>query len=183
MDFDFDKLASQYTNLARLQFDAMLDNSSTSTFTALWYRYPVNYWIYEARSKITDFSIDEAGRLILTKLKRSRKAFEVKFSIEKIRYDFKEKVIDYFEELLDDSDRKVKVFEVAQFREVLDENKKAITMYCKKLLTSESKTSEKVMKRGFDFFMKKVKEYDNKEIPYVRMSDLKPDLEKMGELN
>ena len=95
------------------------------------------------------------------------------FSIEKIRYDFKEKVIDYFEEVLDDSKRKVKIFEIAQFREVLDGSGELVIQYNKKLLTNYKHTSEQVMKRGFEFFKRKVKEYDNKTIPYVRMADLK----------
>ena len=157
--------------LTKVSFDSNLSNSFQAVANALWYRYPLNFYIYEIKSKVIDMSIIDERSISLTKLKTTRKGFNYLYSIEKFTYDFSNRMINYYEEILNDGSSNVKVFEIANFKEVVTENKTKMVRYCKDLFTSDANASTKVMTKGFEFFKKKVEYFDKSKATFQKIND------------
>ena len=171
-DLDFDKLKEELSHLDILNYKNEFKDSFKTTATALWYRYPLNYYIYRVESKLIDFDIQDDTTLNITKLKRSTMGFTSKYSFEKIKYDFSNKTIDYFEELIRQSNTDNFVYEFAKFTESLDRNGNELVEYTKKLLTDDAERLKSVAERGFSFFKSNIEQFRKLDIDYIKMDDI-----------
>ena len=155
-----------------LNFKNELEDSFKTTATALWHRYPLNYYIYKVESKLIDFDLENDTTLSVTKLKKATMGWTTKYSFEKFKYDFANKTIDYYEELIRESSSDNFVFEFAKFKECIDRNGKKMMEYTKNLLTDDAERLKSVAERGFRFFKSNIEKFRKIDIGYIRMDDM-----------